>query len=103
MKPTDFDLTNGIPYLTTSNNTNSSLSYLNNAIQKVSEGRASLGAKHNALEHIISNLNNSSENLTISKSHIRDTDITKEIMNFTKTNLFSSSSFYIISIKSDTS
>ncbi|WP_052504473.1 flagellin [Rossellomorea aquimaris] len=47
---------------------------VNNAIQKVSAQRSSLGAQQNRLEHTINNLNTSSENLTAAESRIRDVD-----------------------------
>ncbi len=54
------------------------------AIHKVSTARASLGAVQNRLEHTISNLGVAAENLTASESRIRDVDMAKEIMEFTK-------------------
>jgi flagellin len=54
------------------------------AIHKVSTARASLGAVQNRLEHTISNLGIASENLTAAESRIRDVDMAKEIMEFTK-------------------
>jgi flagellin len=54
------------------------------AIHKVSTARASLGAAQNRLEHTISNLGVASENLTAAESRIRDVDMAKEMMEFTK-------------------
>jgi len=54
------------------------------AIHKVSTARASLGAVQNRLEHTISNLGVASENLTAAESRIRDVDMAKEMMEFTK-------------------
>jgi len=54
------------------------------AIHKVSTARASLGAVQNRLEHTISNLGVASENLTAAESRIRDADMAKEMMEFTK-------------------
>ena len=54
------------------------------AIHKVSTARASLGAVQNRLEHTISNLGVAAENLTAAESRIRDADMAKEIMEFTK-------------------
>ncbi|GAA4718700.1 flagellin Hag [Brevibacillus fulvus] len=62
---------------------------INSAINKVSNQRASLGAYQNRLEHTINNLNTSSENLTAAESRIRDVDMAKEMMNFTKNNILS--------------
>ena len=60
---------------------------VNNAISKVSSQRSSLGAIQNRLEHTIKNLDTSSENLQASESRIRDVDMAKEMMNFTKNNI----------------
>ncbi|WP_397537247.1 flagellin Hag [Rummeliibacillus pycnus] len=57
------------------------------AIQTVSTNRATLGAVQNRLEHTINNLGATSENLTAAESRIRDTDMAKEMMNFTKNNI----------------
>lgn len=40
----------------------------------------------------IDNLNNNSENLTFAESRIRDTDVAKEMMNFTKEQILTQSS-----------
>ncbi len=57
------------------------------AIQQISNERALMGAIQNRLEHTIKNLDNSSENLTAAESRIRDVDMAKEMMNFTKNNI----------------
>ncbi|MFX0560599.1 flagellin Hag [Tepidibacillus infernus] len=57
------------------------------AIKQVSEERSSLGAVQNRLEHTINNLGTSSENLTAAESRIRDVDMAKEMMEFTKNNI----------------
>jgi flagellin len=60
---------------------------INNALQKVSAQRSSLGAIQNRLEHTISNLGTASENLTGAESRIRDVDMAKEMMNQTKNSI----------------
>ncbi|WP_214735256.1 flagellin [Exiguobacterium sp. s154] len=57
------------------------------AIEKVSDQRAKLGAFQNRLEHTINNLGTTGENLTAAESRIRDVDMAKEMMNFTKNNI----------------
>jgi flagellin len=57
------------------------------AINTVSKQRSDLGAKQNRLEHRIKNLDTSSENLQAAESRIRDVDMAKEMMNFTKNNI----------------
>ncbi|MDM8534037.1 flagellin [Clostridiaceae bacterium HSG29] len=60
---------------------------INTAITTVSTQRAKLGAVQNRLEHTIKNLDTSSENLQASESRIRDVDMAKEMMEFTKNNI----------------
>lgn len=60
---------------------------VNNALEKVSAERGKLGSIQNRLEHTINNLDVSAENLQASESRIRDTDMAKEMMNFTRTNI----------------
>ena len=57
------------------------------AVQKVSSQRSSLGAVQNRLEHTISNLDNIVENTTSAESRIRDTDMAKEMVNYSKNNI----------------
>lgn len=57
---------------------------INSALTNVSTQRASLGAVQNRLEHTIKNLDVGAENLQASESRIRDVDMAKEIMTFTK-------------------
>lgn len=72
---------------TTASAANSAISEIDGAIQKVSVQRASLGAVQNRLEHTITNLATSSENLTAAESRIRDADMAKEMMQFSKYNI----------------
>jgi len=60
---------------------------LDKAIAMVSAERSKLGAVQNRLEHTINNLGTSSENLSAAESRIRDVDMAKEMMEFTKNNI----------------
>ena len=60
---------------------------IDTAINTVSQTRSGLGALQNRLEHTINNLGAASENLTAAESRIRDTDMAKEMMGFTKNNI----------------
>ena len=60
------------------------------AINVVSATRADLGALQNRLEHTINNLDVASENMTSANSRIRDTDMAKEMMEYTKMNVLDS-------------
>ncbi|MCR5021372.1 flagellin, partial [Ruminococcus sp.] len=57
------------------------------AIGTVSKQRSLLGAIQNRLEHTISNLDNTAENLQSAESQIRDIDMADEMVNFSKYNI----------------
>ena len=57
------------------------------AINMVSSQRAELGAMQNRLEHTINNLDVAAENMESANSQIRDTDMAKEMMEYTKQNV----------------
>ena len=69
------------------NTANKAISVVNDAINKVSNFRAQLGAAQNRLEHTINSLQVSSENITAAESRIRDTDMADEITAYTKNNI----------------
>jgi flagellin len=68
---------------------NAAISTIDEAITRVSAERSKLGAMQNRLEHTINNLGTTSENLSASESRVRDVDMAKEMMNFTKMNILS--------------
>ncbi|USF29232.1 flagellin [Clostridium sp. MD294] len=65
---------------------------IKDAIDTVSKIRAKLGATQNRLDHTLNNLETTTENLTESESRIRDTDMAKEMMQYTKNNILVQSS-----------
>jgi flagellin len=65
------------------------ISVIDLAINEVSTERSKLGAYQNRLEHTIANLDNSSENLQSAESRVRDVDMAKEMMTFSKNNILS--------------
>ena len=65
---------------------------IDDAIVAVSTERSKLGAVQNRLEHTIKNLDNAAENLQAAESRIRDVDMAKEMMNFTKLNILQQAS-----------
>ncbi len=70
--------------------TNASTATLGNiedAIEAIGTARASLGAYQNRLEHTVNNLGTTQENLTAAESRVRDVDMAKEMMEFTKNNI----------------
>ena len=73
--------------ISTADGANNAIATIDAAIKSVSEERSKLGAYQNRLEHTINNLGTSSENLTAAESRIRDVDMAKEMMEFTKQNI----------------
>lgn len=73
--------------VTSHDDASGAITIFDKAIQKVSGFRSSLGAIQNRLEHTISNLDNSAENLQSSESKIRDTDMADEMTRFSKNNI----------------
>ena len=57
------------------------------ALKGVNSSRAELGAIQNRFSSVIANLNTTSENLTASRSRIRDTDFAKETAELTRTQI----------------
>ena len=66
---------------------NSAIAEIDAAINRVSGTRADLGALQNRLEHTVNNLGVTNENLTAAESRIRDVDMAKEMMQYTKNNI----------------
>ena len=60
---------------------------IQDAIEKVSNQRSDLGAVQNRLEHTIANLDTASENTSAAESRIRDTDMAKEMVTYSKNNI----------------
>ncbi len=73
--------------LATQEDANAAIDQIDKAINKVSMVRASFGSIQNRLEHKITNLTTTNENLTEAESSIRDTDMASEMMNYTKMNI----------------
>jgi flagellin len=73
--------------VTTQTNAKAAITTINDALSGVSDQRAKLGAVQNRLEHSIKNIDTSAENLQAAESRIRDVDMAKEMMEFTKNNI----------------
>ena len=65
----------------------SGMSKAQTAIKSVAKERANLGALQNRLEHTIASVDTTAENLTASESRIRDTDMAKEMVAYSKNNI----------------
>lgn len=64
-----------------------SLAQADGAITQVMNYRGKYGALQNRLEHSMNTAENYAENLSAAESRMRDADMAREIMNFTKTNI----------------
>ncbi|WMJ78652.1 MULTISPECIES: flagellin Hag [unclassified Sedimentibacter] len=73
--------------ISTRSGASGAIAAIDDAIAYVSSERANMGAVQNRLEHTINNLNVTSENLTAAESRIRDVDMAKEMMTYTKNNI----------------
>jgi flagellin len=73
--------------VTTHDGAESSMKRVQDAIDTVSTQRATLGAVQNRLEHTIANLDTTSENTQAAESRIRDTDMAKEMVTWSKNNI----------------
>lgn len=78
--------------LTTIESANSSLAIVDEALNLVSKQRADLGAYQNRLEHAIRGIDVGAENLQASESQIRDVDMAREVVDFTKNQILLQSS-----------
>jgi flagellin len=72
------------------------LDRLDAALLAVDSGRTDLGAWQNTLETTVRNLSNISENVSASRSRIRDTDYAKETTELTRTQIIQQSSTTIL-------
>ena len=70
---------------------NRAIGTLDEALKKINKQRADLGAYQNRLEKTVTGLDVGAENLQASESRIRDTDMSKEMVDFTKNQILSQS------------
>ncbi|MBO7486293.1 MAG: flagellin [Spirochaetaceae bacterium] len=77
--------------LGTPDDANRAINTLDEALKKINKQRADLGAYQNRLEYTIVGLNIGAENLQASESRIRDTDMAKEMVEFTKNQVLTQS------------
>ncbi|RJX39261.1 hypothetical protein D3P09_15755 [Paenibacillus pinisoli] len=64
-----------------------SLAQTEGALKRVNNFRSIYGALQNRLEHTMKSVDNYAENLMAAESRIRDTDMAKEMMELTKSNI----------------
>jgi len=68
-------------------NAGTAMAAIQSAINIVSDQRSEIGAVQNRLEHTIANLDTASENTQAAESRIRDTDMAKEMVTYSKNNI----------------
>jgi flagellin len=68
-------------------NATASVQTVQDALNLVSNERSALGALQNRLEHTIANADNTAENLQAAESRIRDVDMAKEMVKYSKDNI----------------
>lgn len=88
--------------ITTREEADASISTLDAAIKSVSMERSRLGAYQNRMEHAYNVNVNTAENVTAAESRIRDADIAKEMMNFTKANILQQAAQYAMAMHMQT-
>ena len=81
----------------TAEDANKAITAFDEALNAVSSQRANLGAVQNRLEYTISNLDNTAENLTSAESTLRDVDMAKEMMEYSKNNILNQAAQAMIS------
>ncbi len=83
--------------ISSSSMSKNAITTIDSAIETVSAIRSRYGALQNRLEHSIKNIDNAAENLTSAESRIRDIDMAKEMMAFTKNNILQQASQSMLS------
>jgi len=80
------DTTNKL-HVSTFEKAGETMSAVQKALDYVSTQRSKLGATQNRLEHTIANLDTTAENTDAAESRIRDTDMAKEMVTYSKNNI----------------
>jgi len=75
--------------LENADSSNRSIGVVDQALKTLNKQRADLGAYQNRLTHAVGGLNISSENLSAAESRIRDTDMAKTMVEYTKDQVLS--------------
>ncbi|MBP3417415.1 MAG: flagellin [Spirochaetaceae bacterium] len=82
--------------LASPNEANRAIGTLDEALKKINKQRADLGGYYNRLEHAIRGIDIAAENLQSAESRIRDTDMAKEMVDFTKNQVLQQSGMAIL-------
>ena len=84
MKSTAIGLTSEVMKVSSFTAAGACMTKVQSALDIVSTQRSKLGATQNRLEHTIANLDTTSENTSSAESRIRDTDMAKEMVTYSK-------------------
>lgn len=87
--------------VTTQENAEEAMDRLKSALKYVSGSRANLGAYQNRLEHTISSLDITEENMTAAYSRIMDVDMAEEMTNYTTLTVLSQASTSMLAQAND--
>jgi flagellin len=86
------NLGNGqIMSLENADSANRGIGIIDEALKSINKQRADLGAYQNRLTHAVGGLNIGAENLQAAESRIRDTDMAKQMVEYTKNQVLSQS------------
>lgn len=86
------NLGNGdIMTLENADSSNRNIGVIDEALKSINKQRADLGAYQNRLTHAVGGLNIGAENLQAAESRIRDTDMAKQMVEYTKNQVLSQS------------
>lgn len=86
--------------ITDTSKADQNINVIDNAIQTVTTQQAQLGAVQNRLQSSISNLDNTSQNLTTAESGITDTDMASTMAEFTQDNVLQQAAVSMLDRKS---
>lgn len=78
--------------LSTADGANNAIGYIDTALKLVNKQRADLGAYQNRLTEAVKGIDTAAENLQASESRIRDADMAKEMVEFSKNQILVQSS-----------
>jgi flagellin len=84
--------------ISTRENAEKAIDSLDKSLQQASLERSRLGAYQNRLEHAYNATMNTAENLTAAESRIRDADIAKEMMNYTRASILMQATQYAMKL-----
>lgn len=84
MTASGLNVASGTVSVSTRGDASAAIAAIDTALKQVGEGRSKLGAVQNRFESTISNLQNSSENITAARSRIMDADIAQESSDLAK-------------------